>query len=656
MPQDGSEAPSLTTPGGLSGRVTDQSGLPAGGVTISLFEANVRARSLDAAIQGKQVASSQSDDQGQFKFDGLAVGDYNLIAEQSTDSKASAAVTVTGEAQDLGTLGLEPTATVTGRVIVVGRTDASGITVFILGSNLETQTDASGRYTLTGVPSGSFRMFASSDIFASLSVVEIQPGPGQAVVAPDLILVPIAGNFTGVVAFSVKDSETTSPLVGATVRLGEETRNTDSTGLALFDATAVGRQQFQVTMSGYQDVSDAVDIVGGGQVVREVSMLPAALMPTDVKAEPTGNNQVTITWSLTSDPEATYDVLRSETEGTGFQKINAGPLTTAKFDDQNLESLRSYFYQVRSVKGAAVSRVSETVQATAFPFIYQRILPPPVVDFAIGNQSQLLLCRDQALEERLEDLSLLRQYPVSNPTGVAQNPATGEVFVSRSAEVLVFASSGTLLRLWNVPTRPGGPHSLDLTLDPSGNVWVRVIGSDDLDSQFSEVMKFDANGNLLLTLTGHSSRVTDLDTDSHGRVYLADSGSRLVRRYSSSGAPEITWGGSGTGPGEFGDPASAPGVNVGDRERLILTVGPDDSIFVWSGTDCRIQKFTPDGIFRCQFGSRDESGADFNVGQFFVLGELDTDGSGNLYVLQSGGVTPGYVGVGQLLDKFGPLP
>ncbi|MEW6283144.1 MAG: carboxypeptidase regulatory-like domain-containing protein [Candidatus Eremiobacterota bacterium] len=110
----------------MTGRVVGQAGNPAPGVPVSLFQADVRSRAFDAPVQAREVASVQTDANGQFSIPGVAPGDYNLFAEESADSKAAQSVQVSGQTTDLGNLLLQPTGTVTGRVLVVGRSAFAG--------------------------------------------------------------------------------------------------------------------------------------------------------------------------------------------------------------------------------------------------------------------------------------------------------------------------------------------------------------------------------------------------------------------------------------------------------------------------------------------------------------------------------------------------
>src|SRR6478672_6380698 len=78
------------------------------------------------------------------------------------------------------------------------------------------------------------------------------------------------------------------------------------------------------------------------------------------------------------------------------------------------------------------------------------------------------------------------------PVSAVATDAADRVYVAHRGPrpVLVFDRDGTFLRAWG-DDHLKTPHGL--RIDPAGNVWLTDIGHH-------QVMKFDANGRLLLTL------------------------------------------------------------------------------------------------------------------------------------------------------------
>ena len=118
------------------------------------------------------------------------------------------------------------------------------------------------------------------------------------------------------------------------------------------------------------------------------------------------------------------------------------------------------------------------------------------------------------------------------------------------------------------------PHGLDL--DDEGNVWVA-------DQRGHQVVKFDAQGNLLLTIGERGTagdppllnEPTDVVVAPGGEIFITEGhsfapGANRVTKYAADGRFMSSWGSTGSGPGEFNVPHtialdSQGRVFVGDR-------------------------------------------------------------------------------------------
>jgi hypothetical protein len=76
----------------------------------------------------------------------------------------------------------------------------------------------------------------------------------------------------------------------------------------------------------------------------------------------------------------------------------------------------------------------------------------------------------------------------------------------------------------------------------------------------------------------------DLASDAEGHLYVLDGAAGTVSRYSADGALELSFGSSGSGPGQLSAPAE-------------LTVGPDGRVYVCDTGNGRVQVFLSDGAF-----------------------------------------------------------
>lgn len=179
-------------------------------------------------------------------------------------------------------------------------------------------------------------------------------------------------------------------------------------------------------------------------------------------------------------------------------------------------------------------------------------------------------------------------YNIGQASGVAVD-LQGQVMVFHRDEnpLLVFDKQGSFIRNWKENlSKNVGAHGL--RVDKSGNVWV----TNYLEHQ---VIKYDSNGNILLTLgekgvsgddNTHFNQPTDIAFAQNGDFYVSDGyGNSRVIKYNSKGEFILKWGSKGSAQGQFNLPHaiqtdSNGDVYVGDRENF------------------RIQVFSPDGKFK----------------------------------------------------------
>jgi streptogramin lyase len=123
-----------------------------------------------------------------------------------------------------------------------------------------------------------------------------------------------------------------------------------------------------------------------------------------------------------------------------------------------------------------------------------------------------------------------------------------------------------------------------LRIDAAGNIWTTDNGNH-------VVRKFAPSGELLQTIgqvdaagggTDHLRSPDDVVINSHGTLFVADSGNGRIVHLSASGAYLGEWGTKGEGPGQF---KTAHGLAI-DRQ---------DRIYVADRGNNRVQVFDPTG-------------------------------------------------------------
>lgn len=95
-------------------------------------------------------------------------------------------------------------------------------------------------------------------------------------------------------------------------------------------------------------------------------------------------------------------------------------------------------------------------------------------------------------------------------------------------------------------------------------------------------------------------------TDSYGNIYIADTGNNRIMKCNAYGITITTWGGYGTGNGQFNMPC-------------FIACDSSNNVYVVDRSNCRVQKFDSNGNFLQAWGT--------NNG-IPVGGPLDNEGSG----------------------------
>jgi len=141
------------------------------------------------------------------------------------------------------------------------------------------------------------------------------------------------------------------------------------------------------------------------------------------------------------------------------------------------------------------------------------------------------------------------------------------------------------------------------------------------------VQKFSRDGLFQFQIGGDRSQKgrfrapTDLEVDSRGQVYVADSGNNRIQKFTPEGFFITTWGRRGSGPGEFDSPRG-------------LAIDSEDEVYAWDTGNNRVQIFDESGGFLRMWAAADSAGT-LIPWQEGLVG-IDTGKNGSAYLVDSG--------------------
>jgi hypothetical protein len=176
------------------------------------------------------------------------------------------------------------------------------------------------------------------------------------------------------------------------------------------------------------------------------------------------------------------------------------------------------------------------------------------------------------------------------------------------APVLKYDSSGRLVDSWGEGMFIW-PHGF--FLDDDGNIW--ATDARGADGKGHVVMKFSQDGTLLMTIgtagvAGEGENTFDGPADvavaPNGDVFVVDGhGNNRVVKFSKDGEFIMSWGGAGTGPGQFNEPHclafdSRGRLFVGDRVNERIQVFDQNGRYLaeWPGIMASGMDITPDDV------------------------------------------------------------
>lgn len=210
-------------------------------------------------------------------------------------------------------------------------------------------------------------------------------------------------------------------------------------------------------------------------------------------------------------------------------------------------------------------------------------LPSPV-GLAHGSDGEVYVTDSQlgqvlVIRPAAKAAAVLTLPSMSQPTGIAFDPATGRLIVADTGahRVNVFDRDGTLHSSFGERGTGDGEFNYPTLLwrDAQGRLYVT-------DSLNFRVQIFDAQGRFSSKFgqpgdgSGDNSRQKGVATDSWGHVYIVDALFNAVQIFDRGGRLLLSVGSIGSDPGEFWLPAG-------------IFIGPDDLIYIADSYNQRVQ-------------------------------------------------------------------
>ena len=194
--------------------------------------------------------------------------------------------------------------------------------------------------------------------------------------------------------------------------------------------------------------------------------------------------------------------------------------------------------------------------------------------------------------------------PTSSTTTISSTTTTTSTSTSTTTNTTTVSTSSTtttipactLLLQWGSPGSGDGQFNFPsgVATDASGNVYVA-------DTDNHRIQKFDESGALLTTWgsfgsgDGQFDQPTGVATDGSGNVYVTDAGNQRVQKFDASGAFLTTWGSFGSGDGQFDFTLFVVVPNG-------VATDASGSVYVADTGNRRIQKFDASGAFLSTWG------------------------------------------------------
>ncbi len=246
------------TPGSIGGTVTDATGNPVPGASVS---------------DGVDPAVTSAGD-GSYSIAGVAPGPYGLSVTSAGYFSQTLPVTVTGgnsSTQDFA-LVLVPPGSITGTV-----TDAAtqnpipnATVVCTCNGNVSVSTGADGTYSIDSVARGTYATSASAAGYTTLAAMSVSVSSGQGT-TQDFALTVAPGSISG----TITDAATHNPISGAGVSCACGNVSSVANGGYGYPSLAPGGYTLNVSAPGYVPQSVSVTVNAGAATAQSFALAVA---------------------------------------------------------------------------------------------------------------------------------------------------------------------------------------------------------------------------------------------------------------------------------------------------------------------------------------------------------------------------------------------
>ncbi|MCY1040499.1 carboxypeptidase regulatory-like domain-containing protein [Corallococcus sp. bb12-1] len=227
--------------GRIEGQVRLSDSAPALGVAV--------------ALEGTDTATT-TDSQGRFALEGVVTGTYSLVASKEGYTAVRQSVEVKATGSSSVTLSLtRHRGTLQGQVTLDGATQAPGVTVMLEGTSAVTTSTSQGRFTLGGVPTGTYVLVATKTGYTTVrQSVEVTQDATTTVTLP---LILSRGDLVGQVLLEggVSPSGIALQLEGTATSTA-----TDAEGRFTLPGVPTGSYALLATKADYTTTRQAVEV------------------------------------------------------------------------------------------------------------------------------------------------------------------------------------------------------------------------------------------------------------------------------------------------------------------------------------------------------------------------------------------------------------
>jgi hypothetical protein len=220
--QQASLSLSSTSPGSITGTVSDSSGKPVAGAAVSFTSSD-----------GQNLSAPPTDARGNYTLSLVPPGTYNGTATKAGFASTATSVVIASNVAKIVNFTLKPgPGAITGRVLDPNGNSLLGASVFVNpgggGAIITLTTDATGTYSDPALTGGTYTLTATATGFGTSGAISVIVTGGSTTTVPDIQLGTIQNGTLGGL---VTGSTSTTPLAGVTLTI-----TSTGTGLAVTPA------------------------------------------------------------------------------------------------------------------------------------------------------------------------------------------------------------------------------------------------------------------------------------------------------------------------------------------------------------------------------------------------------------------------------------